>query len=225
MLRSITKLVAAAVIVLGFAGAAQAQTEADIIRPLTKQGSAAMMFTLGGIGTFGIGGPSVGPVGGAGMKYFFSDDMALRVLIGFSNSSSGADSTFTGTQNTGKEVSTNLGIGAGVEWHFRPLYSTTPYVGAQLTFATQSRTNTTGFGTTAKPDVDVKNSQTDIGVGLFAGFDWFFTRGLALGGEVNAGFSTGSSATTNGSNVEITNPRTTNISVGTSGSVHLIVYF
>jgi hypothetical protein len=211
MLRSITKLVAAAVIVLGFAGAAQAQTEADIIRPLTKQGSAAMMFTLGGIGTFGIGGPSVGPVGGAGMKYFFSDDMALRVLIG--------------TQNTGKEVSTNLGIGAGVEWHFRPLYSTTPYVGAQLTFATQSRTNTTGFGTTAKPDVDVKNSQTDIGVGLFAGFDWFFTRGLALGGEVNAGFSTGSSATTNGSNVEITNPRTTNISVGTSGSVHLIVYF
>ena len=148
---SFSKYIAAALIVLGFASTSFAQDKDDIIRPLTKSGSAAFLFNLGGFGTFGVAAPAIGSsfTAGAGnvsltvspatvgFKYFLSDDMALRVLLGFSNSSSGADSIPSGAIS-----STQFGIGAGIEMHMRPLYSTSPYVGAQVGFVSGSETIT-----------------------------------------------------------------------------------
>ncbi len=230
MRHSFTKLVGAAVIMLGLAGAAQAQTEpTDIIRPLTKAGSAAFLFTLGGFGTFNIGPPPIGTVTnpnttpvlvqGAGMKYFLSDDLALRVLLGFGTSSSGAD-----TLPTGKVTGLNFGIAAAIEYHFRPLYSTSPYVGGGINFATGSIT------TTRKGLSDGKVSGSLFGVGVFAGFDWFFTRGLAIGAEYGLNFTSNSASTTipngTGSTV-VDSPSTTAIALGLNGaaSVHAVVYF
>ncbi len=231
MLRSFTKLVGTAVIVLGLASAAHAQTEADIIRPLTKAGSAAFMFTFGGFGTFNLGAPVIGTVSsgttnqtvsGAGMKYFFSDDLALRLAFAFGTNSSGAD-TLTG----GKETNTNYGIGAAVEYHMRPLYSTSPYIGGGINFASASRTMTNKVGTA---DQDTKISGTTFGVGIFAGFDWFFTRGIALGAEYGLGFATTSSSLTtpNGTSSTTTDaPSSSSIGLGLNGaaSVHAVVYF
>jgi hypothetical protein len=216
MSRSITKILAACALLVVLSTATYAQDKDDIIRPITKGGSAAMMFTLSGIGTFGISGPVVG---GVGMKYFLSDDMALRVLIGLSNSTNGADSIAPG-----KVAATDIGVGAGIEMHFRPLYSTSPYVGGQITFNSSSKTTTNWDTPVTKKDVDVKESGTTLGVGVFAGFDWFFTRGIALGGEMNLGFSTSSSSTTSGSTT-IDHPSSTSIALATGGSVHMVVYF
>jgi len=233
MVRSFAKILGAAVIVLGLANAAHAQTEpADIIRPLTKAGSAAFLFTLGGFGTFNVGAPPVGTVtnggvavtvAGAGMKYFISDDLALRVLLAFGNTSSGADSLATG-----KVVGTNFGIGAAIEYHFRPLYSTSPYVGGGVNFAMGNQTTTRKVGTA---DQDTKISGTQLGVGVFAGFDWFFTRGLAIGAEYGLGFTTNSASTTvpngSGGTTTIDSPSSSAITLALNGSasVHAVVYF
>jgi len=53
-------IIAAALIVLGFASTSFAQDKDDIIRPLTKSGSAAFLFNLGGFGTFGVAAPAIG---------------------------------------------------------------------------------------------------------------------------------------------------------------------
>ncbi|HEX5316543.1 MAG TPA: hypothetical protein VFX22_07830, partial [Candidatus Kapabacteria bacterium] len=75
-----------------------------------------------------------------------------------------------------------------------------------------------------------KTSNSTFGVQALAGFDWFFTRGLCLGGEVSLGFASTSSSKT-GSNeagtasVTTTYQSVTTIALATGASVHLNVYF
>jgi hypothetical protein len=237
MVRSCIKFAGALAIVLGFASATYAQDAAatdNVIRPLTKSGSAAMLFTLGGFGTFGVAAPVIAtaPNGsnfgggntasGAGLRYFFADDMALRVLIAFGSTSTGADSLTSGA------VSTLLfGIGAGVEWHMRPLYSTSPYIGVQIGFVSASQTTTNRVpNTSGGKDVDTKISASQFNAALLAGFDWFFTRGIAIGAEYQLGFATTSSSTTV-AGTTANNPSTTGIGIGlaSGASVHAVVYF
>jgi hypothetical protein len=181
----------------------------DIIRPITKSGSAAFIFHLNGLGSFGLTGPVVGTTPGLGVKYFVADELALRILLGFSSSGSGPDSL--------KHTESGLGIGVGIENHFRPLYSTSPYVGAQLTFST------TGESDKVTGGEDTEDA-TSIGLGVFAGFDWFPTRGIALGGEMGLGFTTTSRSENKGGK-EVDLPSSTNMGVNTNGNVHAIVYF
>jgi hypothetical protein len=216
MLRSFTKLCGALVVVLSFATASYAQeTNNDIIRPITKSGSAAFLFTISGLGTFGIGAPAIGMnagvQSGVGMKYFVSDDLALRILLALATTSQ--DSTIS----TQESSQTNYGVGVGIEYHFRPLYSTTPYVGAVVGFAgTSNKSTNDGVTTTV--------SGTQFSIAAIAGFDWFFTRGIAAGAEMGLGFATNSGSTEVGSSSTDTNGPT-QISLATNGNVHLVVYF
>ncbi len=220
MVRSYKKIVTIAFVltfVFGITRISRAQsTDNHVIRPLTAQGSAAFIFNLAGIGTFGFAGPSIGPLtSGVGMKYYISDDLALRILAGL-NTTSG-DPTFSDSTSA-KPSTTDFGIGVGIEKHFRPLYSTSPYVGAQVSFGSHSYDNG-GSGI-----AEEKNSASTFNVGVLAGFDWFMTRGMALGGELNLGFTSTSGSHTVGSIT--TNDQTqSDISLATGGSVHFLVYF
>ncbi len=224
MSRSFTKIVAFAFVLtfaFGIARTSFAQeTDNSIIRPLTKSGSAAMIFELAGIGTFGFSGPNVGPLNSAvGMKYFVADDMAIFVLAGF-NSSSG-DTTQASTISA-KPSTTQFGIAAGIQAHMRPLYSTSPYVGGQISFGSSSYDNG-GSGNN-----DFKRSSSSFGVAAIAGFDWFFTRGLCLGGQVALGFASTSASETGsetGTSTTVDSQSNTTIALATSTSVHLNVYF
>jgi hypothetical protein len=225
MARSFSKIVAFAFVltfVFGMACTSQAQDAAkDVNKPLTQKGSAAMLFELAGIGTFGFSGPAVGPFGSAvGMKYFISDDMALFILAGL-NTKSG-DTTQPSTVSA-KPSMTTFGIGAGIQAHFRPLYSTSPYVGGEVSFGSSSSDNG-GSGA-----ADRKNTASVFGVAAIAGFDWFFTPGLCLGGELSLGFSSTSASSTepseSGSSVTTDMQSATTIALATGGSVHLDVYF
>jgi len=219
MTRSFTKFVAAIIITLGFSSATFAQdNNADIIRPITKQGSAAFLFTLQGLGTFGLGAPSIGSgdvvTAGAGMKYYLNDDLALRILLAFNNTSmKNSDAS-----DSAKPGTTQFGVGIGAEYHFRPLYSTSPYVGGQISF-TNSATDNDLTG-----DAKVKTSRNSFAVAALAGFDWFFTRGMAAGAEYQLGFATTGGTVTVGSN---STDLATNTTIGLSGggNVHLVVYF
>jgi opacity protein-like surface antigen len=219
-MKSILRSLAVLAVVVGFAGSSFAQdNNNDIIRPITKQGSAAFLFTINGLGTFGVGTASLAPGldnAGFGMKYFISDDFALRILLGFNSSSKDSSA-----QSPTPTSNTMFGIGIGGEYHFRPLYSTSPYVGAQLGF--QSGSNSTGEGS-----AESVHSTTAIGFSALAGFDWFFTRGIAIGAEYALGLVTRSGSTNPpGDGDDIDDAGTTDIGFGSqgSGNVHLVVYF
>ncbi len=216
---------------IGLVTSARAQEKDDWTKPITKQGSAALLFTINGLGSFNVGAPGLGPVPaaitgnfsesspsdsmatlmGAAFKYFVSDDLAVRILLGFNHSSRKAldTSSFAPGQ-------TLWGIGAGAEMHFRPLYSTSPYVGAQITLASSSTDEPT--------NKDITYSGSAFGVEAFAGFDWFFTRGLAVGAEGGLGWMS-SSFTSTLKGKDTKGPVMSNIALATNGNVHVVVYF
>jgi opacity protein-like surface antigen len=220
-MKSILRSLAVLAVVVGFTGSAFAQdANNDIIRPITKQGSAAFMFTLGGLGTFNLAAPTLGPglgSAGFGMKYFLADDVALRVLLGLSMN--GTTTPGTGSASDVTSSNNGFGLGVGVEYHFRPLYSTSPYIGGQIGFASNSTDN--GLDDNAG---GVQTSTTNLSIAALAGFNWFFTRGIAVGGEYSLGF-TSTSGTTTTAGTENDNASTSMIGFGGVGSVHFIVYF
>lgn len=214
MLRSFTKSVFSLLLVAGLATASFSQDDAP--KPITKSGSAAWLFSFNGLGSFGVGGLSVGtghstPAYAAGFKTFISDDMAIRAMLGFSTSSSGhKDST------GGARSNTTMGIGAGIEMHAASLYSISPYFGAQVSYGMHGEKMESG---------SVENSEdySQIGIGAFAGFDWYFAKGMFFGAEYMLGFSTASSSETFSGN-SVDNPSSTWIGIA-SGNVHLGVHF
>lgn len=214
-MKAILRSLAVLAIVAGMSGSAIAQdTNPDIIRPITKQGSAALVMTIGGLGTFNLAAPVLGPglgSAGFGMKYFLADDIALRILLGLN--------TRTEAPEAGNDATeTGFGLGVGMEYHFRPLYSTSPYIGGQIGFASMG-TNNGGEGT-----AEIETSTTQLAIAAIFGFDWFFTRGISVGAEYSLGFSSNSGTTTTGA-VESDNPAITTIGFGGVGSVNLDVFF
>lgn len=226
MSRNFLKALLTVFVIVAFAGSSFAQDE-NIIRPSTKQGSAAWLFSFGGLQTMsmaampiatttGAGGASVV---GAGFKTYLSDDLALRALLGFTMNSSGD----AGVAGGAEDSYTNIGIAVGVEMHTQAVYSTSPYFGAQLAFATTSHKHTTN----GSPNLEVTNSGSAFGIGLLAGFDWYFTRGIAVGAEYTLGFMSMSesaeSSAAGATNPDI--PGSTSIGISNGGAVHLVVHF
>jgi hypothetical protein len=222
MSRSFKKIVAFAFVLtftFGIARTSFAQETDNIIHPIDKAGSAAMIFEVTGATNFltgpGINGYSAMPAVGA--KYFISDGMALFVLAGLT-STSGTDSGFTPSTVSAKQSSTAFGIAAGIQIHTRPLYSTSPYWGGMVSFGSSSTDNG------ESGNADSKSSNSTFGIAAIAGFDWFFTHGLSLGGEVGLGFkSTSGSFTEEGTTVD--SQGSSVISLATNASVHLNVFF
>src|SRR5205807_5269187 len=96
MSRSIMKFVVCLSLIAGMAAISYAQDEGNMPHPNTKKGDAAFLFTIGGLGTFNVGGPTIGtingitgsgfsntPIAGVGMKFYIADEMAIRVLLAF----------------------------------------------------------------------------------------------------------------------------------------------
>jgi len=219
-----------AVVAVAFAPVAHAQQDKDVNTPITKAGSAAFMFSMSGIENFGIQGPSGdgmtngNVIAGAGMKYYFSDRLALRVGVSIVTSSSGPDSARLSTNN--------LGLGAGLEWHCHDLYAISPYLGANVGFRTWSVAAGTQFVLTTRKNGTVtplatdpdKTSFTGFAGAVVAGFDWFVLRSIAIGSEYSIGFASVSSSTT--SNGKVTdNPSQFLAGITGGGNVHLVVYF
>lgn len=221
MLRSFTKSVLSLLMVAGLATASMAQDNDDMARPITKSGSAAFLFNLSGIGTFGMSAQPIGTVSngstsqtvaGVGMKYYISDGGALKILFAFATSDNGA------TDDANSSSGMQLGIGAVYEHHFGPLYSTSPYIGGGLRYAMAS--STSGTGTSER-----KDNGSQLSIGAVAGFDWFFTKGLALGAEYNLGYTMNSSGGSTGGTDDADHASPSAIGIGGGGSVHFIAYF
>ncbi|MEI8133943.1 MAG: hypothetical protein WCH46_02550 [bacterium] len=219
----ISKFLFTVMVIAGFATVSLAQDEANMPKPNTKAGSAAWMFTVNGLGDFGLNGFGLGPNGfpvvGAGWKWYFSDDMAIRAMLGLATNSSG-DADVTKSTN-GKNSTTAFGLAVAVEMHTHTVYSTSPYFGAQLMFSSGSTTNTK---TVSNTSTETKSSAGLFGIGALAGFDWYFTRGLAVGAEYMLGFSSASASSTSAGTTTDA-PSSTSIGINYGGNVHLVVHF
>lgn len=152
----------------------------DDTSPKTKQGDKAWMFTFNGLSNLGAG----NYMGGAGIKYYIQDNLALRGGVGFYTMSvSGA------TNNP-----TNFGVNAGIEYVYSTLGATAAYVGAHVSFLSEKPSPYLGAGNT--------ETASTIGVAAVAGVNWFMWDNVSLQPEYQLGFSSvspgggGNSATT-----------------------------
>jgi len=155
---------------------------------------------------------------GAGFRYFFTNEIAVGIGLNFGTGTS--EREFANGDK--EELSINsFGVAIDANYHFKPLYSVSPYVGINVNFGSVSSTfDETTDGTTTT----FETSGTGLGAGLNFGFDWYFTEGLSLGGKYTLGFKSLSKPETKSGNVTVEGASSDTFGIG-SASVILNVHF
>lgn len=119
---------------------------------------------------------------GIGFRYFFTNEIGVTGGLNLGTSSSSQE--FANGDKEDISAST-FGISADANYHFKALYSVSPYIGINLNFGSFSSTlEMTEDGTLTKTEY----SGNGFGAGINFGFDWYFTPGLSLGGKYTLGF-------------------------------------
>lgn len=150
---------------------------------------------------------------GAGFRYFFTNEIAVGVGLNLGTSSSTQE--FANGDKT-ETSSTNFGIGVDANYHFKPLYSVSPYVGLNINIGSySSNLKETEGGTTTEIDY----SGSGFGAGINFGFDWFFTEGISLGGKYTLGFRSLGKPDQKTGNVTIEGPSSSSIGIGTASVI------
>ena len=119
---------------------------------------------------------NIGTLYGVGFQYYVTKEIALA--IGFNFNSWSWEPTWSGV--TSKQSSSSFGVSLDGNYHFKSLYSVSPYLGLNVNFGTGSNSWQQTVGSTTSK---YETSGNSIGFGLNFGFDWYFTPGLSLGGR------------------------------------------
>ncbi len=168
-----------------------------------KEGSTAMLFTLNGLGNLGADNYQ----GGIGANHYISNDIALRVGLGFGLNSS----TVSQNDGTGEEVSksSTIPVSPGIRFNLAHNRNIVMYTGGMVNLGLTNGSSTVDGSETSS------SSSTEIGAGVFAGAEFFPWENVALGLEYLLGFSTSSGSTTTGG-VESNLPSNTDIELSLS---------
>lgn len=155
---------------------------------------------------------------GAGFRYFFTNEIAVGIGLNFGTSTSEREFA-----NGDKDefTSTSFGIAVDANYHFKPLYSVSPYVGINVNFGRFSTTIDQTEGAITTTD---EFSGTGFGAGLNFGFDWYFTEGLSLGGRYTLAFQSLGKPDFESGNTTIEGASSDSFGIG-SASVILNVHF
>jgi hypothetical protein len=153
--------------------------------------------------------------GAVKFRYFFKDDMALRLGLGInSNKYEDIDNSNPSNVVTETYKNSNTTLKLGIEKHFAGAERLSTYAGADLLigFRGASYEYTDNTVTT---EVDGSNTigntaGSNFGLGLFTGADYYITKKVFLGVEAGFNFMTGK-------NKDITTTSTGSPSVTTSG--------
>jgi len=152
---------------------------------------------------------AIAPIGGARLRYFLGDNLAARLSLNL-QSQSQTDRVFEnrdGTGGVGEEKNTFFlfGFRPGVEYHFAGGEKLSTFAGAQLildiTSAKTTRNNYGvggGYSSNFTETVDGRSNLgakgTTFGLGLYSGFDWYFTEKVYLGIEWGLNFTSTSNS-------------------------------
>jgi hypothetical protein len=119
---------------------------------------------------------------GVGFQYYVTPEIALQFGLNFGYSK--GEPTLTSA--TASMSSTTFGLSVDANYHFKALYSVSPYLGLNANFGMGSTTlEWTVANTTNKNEY----SGNSFGAGVNFGFDWYFTPGLSLGGKYTLGYA------------------------------------
>jgi outer membrane protein len=135
--------------------------------------------------------------GGIGVRHYVSDNMAYRpsVTLGFGSSKTDGVGGFTDHKFTNN----NIGVTLAMEKHTGDSKTLSPYMGLGVGFSTFS--DKQEYTHAAAPATGTALSQTISGMSYnvfgLAGFQWFFTENISLGGEYQLGLNGSSDKTEN----------------------------
>jgi hypothetical protein len=148
----------------------------------------------------------IAPIAGARVRYFLGDNLAARIGLNLTSQSETKRDYENpdGTGGVGEEKNTYFlfGFRPGVEYHFAGGEKLSTFAGAQLildlTSAKTTRTNYAAGGYRANFSQTIdgqatiggspQNKSTSFGLGLYSGFDWYFTEKVYFGIEWGLNF-------------------------------------
>lgn len=119
---------------------------------------------------------------GVGFQYYVSPQISLAIGLNFGMEQDKSTDLLTGTY---KVTNTTIGASIDANYHFKSLYSVSPYCGLNVNFGTRSlKVEYPGIPGGKTED---KITGSSFGAGFNFGFDWYFTPGLSLGGKYTLG--------------------------------------
>jgi hypothetical protein len=197
---------------LMFVGIAHAQDT----KPRTASGDKALMFSITGLGTFGIGGSYAGtlpvtlagfdtafddfgirvaaPLYGFGMKFYLGDNVALRAAIGGGTSTVSTPRAGDSTGKTDDVHDVYFGVAPALEFHIVNAGPVSVYTGATVNFSTTVHSS----GDEADTIAYKKRSYSTFGGSAILGVEYFPFSALSLGAEYQLGVASTSSSSTAG---------------------------
>lgn len=168
--------------------------------PDLTSGTMAVLFTFDGLNTIRADNFD----GGAGFKYFLSEENAIRVGLQFSKASStdAANPVAPDTGVDGSEDGTTFGISLALERHLRTA-RVSPYFGVGAGFSTTSTEATDAVvGNPPGPQTTVKNLDgghrisgtffqggSTVEVFGLGGFEFFLTEEVSFSAEYRLGYA------------------------------------
>lgn len=212
----------------------QANKGWDGTKPEVWKGSRAMVFMYtpfqSNLGSVNAGSSSLFQdslnageqnLAGIGVQFFLSPNWSLTGGLNFGSNTT--EATYTG--GTRKLTGTTLGLAVDFDYHMMSMYSISPYVGLNASFAMVNAKQTTTSGANTST---LETKGTGFGAGLNMGFDWYFTPGMSLGGKYTLGFKSNSApeatSTTGATTLTVKGPTASMIGTGIM-SVMLKVHF
>jgi outer membrane protein W len=193
--------------------------------PMTDAGSKQMVFRFSGLSNLGLAPYRTDTHGaGLGFRYFFNDGLALRkgIYLGWEKDKTEAPSdSYEDAEDTDLTVS----VSAMVEKYMASIHSVAPYIGLGVGY-TYDKSESQPIRPTGDLRKDTMTNNYIDFMGA-AGFQWYFTDAMSLGGEYVGAFSyssredketdpDGDTMTTKGTSTEF---------YWYAGSVYLSVHF
>jgi opacity protein-like surface antigen len=240
-MRKLAMTILLCVAMTGVAAAQENNSGNSGATPNTRAGDKALMFSISGLGTFGITssfvtsvplsgtlldsndfmsffeafGVRIGrPLLGLGFKTFLGDDLALRGGLSLMASSK---TTPTSDTTESKSSSFGFGISPALEIHLGNAGPVSGYTGVVLSFGTFTKVNQ------PRDTVEDFNSATTFGGGAILGVEYTPWSNISLGAEYQLGVTaTSVKEDVNGRERDLAS--TTDIGIG-AFAVMLNVYF
>lgn len=143
--------------------------------PNTGMGAKQMVFEFNGLSTLGL----MPYAGGFGFRYFYADDTAIRGSLNFAY---GKDEDTSGDVTADESMTL---IGASLVWekYMAAIASVAPYMGIGIGYYYQKEECNYPIDTFAATMAKEETTTSILEIPLVAGFQWYFTEALSLGGE------------------------------------------
>jgi hypothetical protein len=202
-------------------------------KPLTYPGAKALLFDLGGLAYLAAGNYG----GGLGAKYYIANDLAIRLSVGFTTSTTTTKNPVsplpTGQIAESDLTGTDFTVTPAITYNIAKTSTVVAYVGALFSFTSASdkrEGNSGGLGVGYDSGESYRQSSTTFGAGGLLGVEWFPWENISFSAEYRLGFASSSSETessTTATSVTTDGPSTTGFGLGSanSGALTLSLYF